>query len=414
MTDAPATTPSTAPASLAELTARLAEEVARLDRELGEVDLLVTQAKAEAARHESRRSTASDKLTAITKDAQTDEVTELSVQLVTLTKRAALMESQVEVLEGKRGAMARHRDTMATYAEMAAGLDPEAPASSSLPRGTGSATPAEGEAAVPKMLLSAQEDLRRELARAMHDGPAQSLTNIVLQAQIVERLVGKDPALAQVETRQLVAMVQQTLEATKTFIFDVRPMVLDDLGLVPTLRRATRERGKRAGVTVDFETLGQERRLPMETESGLFRILDEALVAYLERAPDQVSLQLDWSEVLVAKVHATRTPKAASAAAAEEAAVPSSADLPPALAAMVEDRRAAARDAVETARRESIVTLPPTAWREIQGRAATIGVVAELLDEGSQLQLVVQLAGGLGGLTCATARGPVRASSNTG
>ena len=77
----------------------------------------------------------------------------------------------------------------------------------------------------------------------MHDGPAQSLTNIVLQAQIVERLVGKDPALAQGEVRQLVAMVQQTLEATKTFIFDVRPMVLDDLGLVPTLRRAARERG---------------------------------------------------------------------------------------------------------------------------------------------------------------------------
>ncbi len=389
MTDAPATTPSTAPASLAELTARLAEEVARLERELEEVDLLVTQAKAEAARHESRRSAASDKLTALTKDAQTDEVTELSVQLVTLTKRAALMESQVEVLEGKRGAMARHRDTMAAYAEMAAGVDPAGQTSPAVPRGTASGPSPEGEA-VPKMLLSAQEDLRRELARAMHDGPAQSLTNIVLQAQIAERLVGKDPALAQVEIRQLVNMVQQTLEATKTFIFDVRPMVLDDLGLVPTLRRATRERGKRAGLTVDFETLGQDRRLPMEMESGLFRILDEALVAYLERAPDQVSMQLDWSEVLVARVHATRTPKAGPAVEAE-AAVPSSADLPPALAAMVEDRRAAARDAVETARRESIVSLPPTAWREIQSRAATIGVTAELLSEGSELQIVAQL-----------------------
>jgi two-component system sensor histidine kinase DegS len=389
MTDAPATTPSTAPVSLADLTARLAEEVARLERELEEVDLLVTQAKAEAARHESRRSAASDKLTALTKDAQTDEVTELSVQLVTLTKRAALMESQVEVLEGKRGAMARHRDTMAAYAEMAAGVDPAAQTSSAVPRGTASGPSPEGEA-VPKMLLSAQEDLRRELARAMHDGPAQSLTNIVLQAQIAERLVGKDPALAQVEIRQLVNMVQQTLEATKTFIFDVRPMVLDDLGLVPTLRRATRERGKRAGLTVDFETLGQDRRLPMEMESGLFRILDEALVAYLERAPDQVAMQLDWSEVLVARVHATRTPKSGPAVEAE-ATVPSSADLPPALAAMVEDRRAAARDAVETARRESIVSLPPTAWREIQSRAATIGVTAELLSEGSELQIVAQL-----------------------
>ena len=117
----------------------------------------------------------------------------------------------------------------------------------------------------------------------------------------------------------------------------------------------------------------------------------KTLVAYLERAPDQVSMQLDWSEVLVATVRASRTPKAASAAAEEEAAVPSSADLPPALAAMVEDRRAAARDAVETARRDSIVSLPPTAWREIQGRAATIGVTAELSAEGAELRLVAQL-----------------------
>ena len=102
-------------------------------------------------------------------------------------------------------------------------------------------------------------------------------------------------------------------------------------------------------------------------------------------------MQLDWSEVLVAKVQASRTPTAASAAAEEEAAVPSSADLPPALAAMVEDRRAAARDAVETARRDSIVSLPPTAWREIQGRAATIGVTAELSAEGAELRLVAQL-----------------------
>ena len=140
-----------------------------------------------------------------------------------------------------------------------------------------------------RLLLDAQEDLRREIARAMHDGPAQSLTNIVLQAQIVERLVATDPARAGDEVRQLVAMVQQTLEATKTFIFDVRPMVLDDLGLVPTLRRAARERGRRAGVPVDFDSLGPERRLPMDLESGLFRILDEAMAAYLSARAERVS-----------------------------------------------------------------------------------------------------------------------------
>ena len=135
------------------------------------------------------------------------------------------------------------------------------------------------------MILAAQEDLRRDIARAMHDGPAQSLTNIVLQAQIVERLIASDPAAARPETRELIAMVQSTLDATKSFIFDVRPMVLDDLGLVPTVRRSARDRGRRAGIPVDFDSMGTDRRLPMELESGVFRMLEESLAGYLAGSP---------------------------------------------------------------------------------------------------------------------------------
>src|SRR5260370_1388528 len=127
--------------------------------------------------------------------------------------------------------------------------------------------------AVTRLLLSSQEDLRREIARQMHDGPAQSLTNIVLQAQIVERLMSQDPAKAPAEVHQLIAMVQRTLDATKTFIFDVRPMVLDDLGLVPTLRRARlpeqawREISSRARILgVKAEMLDDGARLHLEVD----------------------------------------------------------------------------------------------------------------------------------------------------
>ena len=243
--------------------------------------------------------------------------------------------------------------------------------------------------AVSRLLLGAQEDLRREIARAMHDGPAQSLTNIVLQAQIVERLVATDPAKAGNEVRQLVAMVQQTLEATKSFIFDVRPMVLDDLGLVPTLRRAARERGRRAGVPVEFDSLGPDRRLPMDLESGLFRILDEAMAAYLCARAERVSVRLDWSDQVEARVSASRA--AAETRPDQTPEATADADLPPALAAMMEDRRADARDAVEAARREAIVVLPPSTWREIQGRAATLGMLAELSADGAELRLVADL-----------------------
>jgi hypothetical protein len=280
---------------------------------------------------------------------------------------------------------------MAGYVEAMSGFDAStvlaaAPGAGGSGGGAGSAG-AGVPPAVTRMLLDAQEDLRREIARQMHDGPAQSLTNIVLQAQIVERQV--DPASpAAPEVRQLIGMVQQTLEATKSFIFDVRPMVLDDRGLMPTLRRSARERGGRSGVPIEFESLGADRRLSVDLESGLFRMVDEALAAYLTTRAERIAIRLDWSEQVEVTVSATRT--AATVAPDTTPEESATKDLPPALAAMMEERRAAARDAVEAARRESIVVLPPSTWREIQDRAATLGITAELQGEGSILRLVAE------------------------
>jgi len=391
-----------APGSLDELRDRMATEVARLEAELGEVDLLVNQARTEAGRHEARRVAAAEKLQTAMTQAETSAVpmdpavtADLNAQLVTLTKRAALMDSQVDVLDGKRRALARYRDGLAAYVEaMSTVGEGGGPISTS--SGAGGGRPAGGadagaaNPAVSRLLLDAQEDLRREIARAMHDGPAQSLTNIVLQAQIVERLVDQDPTRAAPEVRQLVAMVQQTLEATKSFIFDVRPMVLDDLGLMPTLRRAARERASRSGIPVDFESMGADRRLSVDLESGLFRSVDEAIAAYLTARAERVDVKIDWSDQVEVTIAASRTMReVAPDTTPDEAAAK---DLPPALAAMMEERRAAARDAVETARRESVVVLPPSTWREIQARAATLGIAASLEAEGSVLRLVAPAA----------------------
>jgi hypothetical protein len=240
---------------------------------------------------------------------------------------------------------------------------------------------------VSRMILTAQEDLRREIARQMHDGPAQSLTNIVLQAQIVDRLMTKFPDKAPAEVHQLIAMVQRTLDATKTFIFDVRPMVLDDLGLVPTLRRASRDRGSRMGVMVEFESVGVDRRLPVELESGLFRMLDDALAAHVARKPDRLSLHLDWGETLNVELTAGKNPVGVP----DPELPPEGAELPPALAEMVDERRRTYQDALEAARVASLSRLPEQAWRDISSRARILGVKAEMLDDGARLHLEVDL-----------------------
>jgi two-component system sensor histidine kinase DegS len=378
-----------------DLAVRIAGDIAAFDAELAEIDMLVSQARTEAERHELKRSQTAAKIAAMPAGSPAEDIIASNVQLVGLTRRAAVMESQVDSLEGKRRALVRFRDSLMAIAEQVAGTDVGAIAGAGVgaARGTDEATPA-----MSRIILNAQEDLRRDIARAMHDGPAQSLTNIVLQAQIVERLVNRDPEMARGEVRQLIAMVQQTLDATKSFIFEVRPMVLDDLGLVPTLRRAARERGRRAGIAVEFDSMGTDRRLTMDLESGLFRIIDEAMAGYLMSAPDRVSVRLDWADhhlegVVSASRERTVEVDVAEREAASHATRPASGeDVPPALASMMADRREQAEAAAEAARSAAIVALPPQAWRDIQQRAASVAISAELLADGGELRIAVELA----------------------
>jgi two-component system sensor histidine kinase DegS len=398
-----------------EIAVRVERDVATLEAELAEIDMLIQQAHSEGARHEAKRAQVADRIAAwsSTGTGEAKELAELNSQLLNLTRRAMVMESQVDVLGGKDKALHRYQDRLTALAgelRALAGAEgqPLAPSPSQAAAGDGATEDAglSGEArallppTVSRMVLAAQEDLRRDIARAMHDGPAQSLTNIVLQAQIVDRLINKDPASAKPEIRELIAMVQSTLDATKSFIFDVRPMVLDDLGLMPTLRRAARDRGRRASIPVDFDSLGPDRRLPMELESGLFRILEEALAAYLAGRPDRVAIQLDWSDQFVALVRSVRESTVAMAPIVDPAPARTTGrgrrkapapepEMPAALAAMIEDRqdeRAAAHAATVAP-----IALAAKTWRDVQARAATLGIRVELSADGAELRIVIDL-----------------------
>ncbi len=391
------TTPETAPdAPRSALVAQLHADLATLDRELAEIDMLVGQARTESARHEQRRAQAAERIGAgmPAKAADSGEASDAWASLVTMTRRAVLMEAQVDLLDGKRKAVARHR---AAIADVLAAIE-------TLPVKPAADLAADGEQAMSpslsRVVLTAQEDLRRDIARAMHDGPAQSLTNIVLQVQIVERFLERDPSHARDELQLLVSMVQQTLDATKSFIFDVRPMVLDDLGLVPTLRRAARDRGQRAHVPVEFESMGQDRRLSMEVESAVFRILDEALAAYLSLTQERILLRLDWTDTLEARLTAHRAPVGPTGDALP--AVPTG-DVPDAIKQMIQDRHDARAVADAAAVEAAVIVLPAPVRRDIGERARSIGATVEVPASGGEVRVVVPLppaeAGGHRGMT---------------
>ena len=121
--------------------------------------------------------------------------------------------------------------------------------------------------------------------------------------------MARDPASAAAEVRQLMSMVQQTLDATKSFIFDVRPMVLDDLGLVPTSAGlpATRPAGADPGrLRLVRRPTGACRWSSRAGSSGCSR---RRSPAYLAGRPDRVVVRLDWSPTaLEALVRSVRDP----------------------------------------------------------------------------------------------------------
>jgi hypothetical protein len=250
--------------------------------------------------------------------------------------------------------------------------------------------PPVSDATDPSVLLRAQEELRREIARQMHDGPAQSLANIALQAEIVLRLASRGDGRTHGELGQLRAMVEHALDATKEFIFDVRPMVLDDLGLVPTLRRTAVDRGRRAGVEIDLDSQGTERRLAQDVESGLFRLIDDTINGYLALRPSRVAVRMEWGpQQLSVAVRAAwlRDPKAAAPPPPPPVS-PERDDLPPALREMIEQNRAGERQVFTEAH-----SLAPDLLADLAERARVMGVGLSVAGDGTTVELSVAISG---------------------
>ena len=127
-------------------------------------------------------------------------------------------------------------------------------------------------------IIQAQEEERKRVAREIHDGPAQSMANVVLRTEIAERLMNANqPQMAMKELKDLKFMVRQSLADVRKIIFDLRPMALDDLGLFPTLRKFVQEMSKREDLPIELNLRGRERRLPSGLEVAIFRLVQEAL-----------------------------------------------------------------------------------------------------------------------------------------
>lgn len=126
-------------------------------------------------------------------------------------------------------------------------------------------------------IIKAQEEERKRIAREIHDGPAQSMANIVLRAELCEKLQSINPEKIPTELANLREVVREVLQDLRKIIFDLRPMALDDLGIVPTLKRFITDYEEKYGVSVELIVLGEDKKLSSSINLAIFRTIQEAL-----------------------------------------------------------------------------------------------------------------------------------------
>lgn len=154
-------------------------------------------------------------------------------------------------------------------------------------------------------IMEVQEEERKRLSREIHDGPAQMLANVMMRSDLIEKVYqerGINEAL--LEIKQLKKTVRDALYEVRHIIYDLRPMALDDLGLIPTLKKylqTVEEYNKMAKVHIPFTYFGEDKRLNKKMEVALFRLIQESVQNALKHAKAsviQVKLEMNQKNII--------------------------------------------------------------------------------------------------------------------
>ena len=261
--------PRAGPSPIQELIEQIQAELEQTQRDLRELNMMVTQSQTEVNKLAQRNATLTAQLRQV--QANLDAISKADLKTAydnTLDSQQRLftMRGQLEKLQSDQANLERLAEYLTRTLEAL--------------QTSGAAVPPGGAAyGKPTIVrvVEAQEAERQRLSRQIHDGPAQALSNFILQSDIAMRLFEVDPERAKAELGSLKMAASSTLQKVRDFIFDLRPMMLDDLGLVPTIKRYVETFKEKSGIQMTLTVTGAERRLEAVREIMIFRAIQELL-----------------------------------------------------------------------------------------------------------------------------------------
>lgn len=250
------------------------EEQQRLYRELNEIEVLVRQGSMDVDKLAQRELVVSNRVRDL--EVNLDKYSKAEIKnfyaaAQEVQMRLQMMRAQLEQLQVRQGAMRAQQNKLSEIVEL---LDELLNVGTTNGDGPGG----EGGTDVIADIIQTHERELLQISSQIHDGPVQSMSNLVIRAEICQRLIEKhDLEQARSELSGLKTAINNALQQGRKLIFDLRPMTLDDLGLVPTLRRFAGEFGDKASLEVPVVVNNVEGRLPSHYEVALFRFVQEAL-----------------------------------------------------------------------------------------------------------------------------------------
>lgn len=147
-------------------------------------------------------------------------------------------------------------------------------------------------------ITAGQEEERRRLARDLHDDTIQALIALKQRAQLAQFTVQEGPAANTLE--ELETLTEQAIENLRRLIRALRPIYLEDLGLVAALEMLAHEIGNANNLTINFKFSGSEKRLKPAVELALYRMAQEALSNVVHHAQASlITLNINYSDKAV-------------------------------------------------------------------------------------------------------------------
>ncbi len=272
-------------------------ESEQVQAQLKEIDMLIQQSTGEVEKLARRHARAANHLRHIQSNLETvprEDIRDAYDSSQAAQQRLFTMRGQLEKLQSDQKNMERYAGLLNRFLDVAEGGGIGGGGRKVLIGGE------DGDVPIFVRVVEAQETERRRLSSAMHDGPAQSMTNFILQAEICHRLSEKDPEQSRAELVALKSAATDTFQRIRDFVFELRPMMLDDLGVVPTIRRYAERFKEKHGVPVEVSISGKVRRLESHVEVTIFRVVQELLHNVRDHAQaSQARVTIDLEDNLV-------------------------------------------------------------------------------------------------------------------